>query len=379
MSIVRSLLVGASLFGATVAAHAQMPDTVPGVERGADGRVTTTGIFVPFSHIALVDIGAEAATNDTRAEDARTSVANRAVDSFNPKAVSVGNSRIEGITHVAIVPGGAGNIFAGTGAIVTTDGGFDSVVKPDAFVYAKLGEAGAGASGGSRSSAMSQLRAALRETESMMAGKDMSDAMLTMEDASILDRVKAGDIPLVVAANRAADLMGLVRLKRGEMPSLDIIALGAKEAWQVADELAEAGIKVMIDPHDNLPDAFDSIGARADNALLLDEAGVEYAFTTVSADLTHNVRVIGQHAGNAVGNGLPWDKAWAAITTTPASWFGVDLSGTQVVWDGDPLELVSRPVSMRIDGEDVPLTSRQTALRERYFPNPDDGRAHKYR
>ena len=358
-------------------ADAQVPADTPGVEPLPNGQYRTTGIFVPFSHIGLLDIGAEDATNDTRAEDARTSVANRAADSFNPKAVSIGNSRVEGITHLATVPGGSGNIFAGTGSIVTTDGGFDSVVVEDAFVYAKLGEPGSFASGGSRSSALSQLRTALRETDAMMGGKDMSDAMLTVEDAGILDRVKSGTIPLVVSTNRAADLVNLVRL-REDHPNLDLIALGAKEAWQVADQLAAAGIKVMIDPHDNLPDGFDAVGARSDNVLILDRAGVPYAFTTASADLTHNVRVIGQHAGNAVGEGLPWSKAWAAITTTPAGWFGVDLSGTQVVWSGDPLELTSRPVSMRIDGEDVPLESRQKALRERYFPKEDE-RAFKYR
>ena len=374
------------LFGGAVAtllvalsASAQSAPGGPGVEVRADGTVATTGIFVPFSHVGLVDVSQESATDDTRASEARTSVANRAADAFNPKAVAVANSRVEGITHLAVVPRQAGNIFAGTGLVATTDGGFDSVVAEEAFIYAQLGESGARAAGGSRAAAIAQLRAALREAGGETEGeREADDALLRPEDAALLARAATGELPLVVAVERAADLMQLVRLKRAR-PELDLIALGAAEGWQVADALAGAGVKVMIDPHDNLPDGFDSVGARIDNALILDRAGVDYAFTTASADLTHNVRVLPQHAGNAVGEGLAWPKAWAAITTTPARWFGVDLSDTQVVWDGDPLEVTSRPVSVRIGGEAVPLRSRQIALRERYLPNPEDARAHKYR
>ena len=41
-----------------------------------------------------------------------------------------------------------------------------------------------------------------------------------------------------------------------------------------------------------------------------------------------------------------------------------------VVWGGDPLELASYPVAVFIDGEQMPMTSRQTALRDRYLKAP---------
>ena len=37
-----------------------------------------------------------------------------------------------------------------------------------------------------------------------------------------------------------------------------------------------------------------------------------------------------------------------------------------VIWNGDPLEVTSRPVKMMIDGAWVSLTTRQTLLRDRY-------------
>jgi len=78
---------------------------------------------------------------------------------------------------------------------------------------------------------------------------------------------------------------------------------------------------------------------------------------------------------------LEWDKAFAAISSTPAKWFGLGKGSdaTLVVWDGDPLNVTSAPTDMFIRGERQSLKSRQTALRDRYNPTSDDTRPHKYR
>jgi len=120
---------------------------------------------------------------------------------------------------------------------------------------------------------------------------------------------------------------------------LDIIVLGATEAWMIAEEIKAAGLKVMIDPHENLPFSFEAVGAREDSLVIMNR----------SQDTGHNSRVLPQHAGNAVGYGLDWQKAFAAISSTPAQWFGIDIgelksgSDTLVVWDGDPLEVTVSP------------------------------------
>jgi len=189
----------------------------------------------------------------------------------------------------------------------------------------------------------------------------------------------------MISANRAQDMLNIIKLKN-DYRSLDIIILGAAEGWKIADELAAAKIKVMVDPHDNLPASFDSVEARLDNVVLLDAAGVDYAITNASALGIQRAATLTQHAGNAVGNGLEWDKAFAAITSTPAKWFGLGggsitrgSAATLVVWDGDPLNVASAPTDMLIDGQRQSLESRQTALRDRYNPTSTDTRLHKYR
>ena len=346
----------------------------------------TPGLFVPFSQLGQVEISLESNANDSRARDGKTSVSDRAADNFNPKTVVIGNSRVDGITHFVSVTGTGKSIFGGTGLVANTSGNFDSIEDDNAFVYMELGSNGASTAGGSRAAALSQFRAALADASAYPARYDgpQDGDHLSRQDAAALFGAARGSVPFLIYADRASDLLTIIGLKKDY--GIDVIVVGAAESWMVADELAAADIKVMVDPHDNLPDNFDMVGAREDNILMLDKAGVEYAIMTRSADLSHNVRVIAQHAGNAVGNGLSWDKAFAAITSTPSQWFGVKSGALNVgnkanfvLWSGDPLEVTTAAKAMYIDGQSQDLVSRQTLLRDRYNPTTGDTRRHKYR
>jgi len=354
----------------------------------ANGRWVTPGLIAPFSRLGLMDIGGEDSTNDSSSEKSETSVSELASDSFNPKTVFIGNTRRMGITHAVISPSAAGDsIFGGIGAIVNLSGDYDSIEKSEALVFVQLGERGTSRAGGSRAAALRQFRAALDDAKAYPArfeGPDDGDA-LSRQDAKALLKAARGQMPLLISANRAIDMLNIINLKK-DYGGLDIIIIGAAEGWKIANELAAAKIKVMIDPHDNLPVSFDSVEARLDNVVLLDAAGVDYVITNASALGIQKPTTLAQHAGNAVGNGLAWDKAFAAITSTPAKWFGLKQGSvatgqdaTLVIWDGDPLNVTSAPTDMFIEGERQGLSSRQTALRDRYNPTSTDTRPHKYK
>ena len=91
---------------------------------------------------------------------------------------------------------------------------------------------------------------------------------------------------------------------------------------------------------------------------------------------THNLRNLRQAAGNAVAAGLPWEAALEAITLNPARIWGVEESlgslepgkaADLVVWDGDPLEMTTTAEQVYVAGRAVPMESRQTLLRDRYW------------
>ena len=81
-------------------------------------------------------------------------------------------------------------------------------------------------------------------------------------------------------------------------------------------------------------------------------------------------------AGNAVAHGLNWNAALRAITLSPAEIYGVAATTGSiesgkvadiVIWPGDPLELTNYPEQVFINGEAIPMVSRQTLLRDRYL------------
>lgn len=341
----------------------------------ADGGWITPGIFVPFSRTGLVEVGAEATTNDTSAQEGKYSAALNAADSFNPSATTIDVTRIEGVTRIAVAPANGNSIFAGRGFVADTSGGADSITRESVFQLLSLGENGAGISGGSRSAAWATLRAAIDDAVNFTGRYITSPhgAALNRVDAEALAPAARGQQLLLVRMHRASDIRRLIEMQ-ADYPALNVAIVGATEGWIVADELAEAGIPVIIDPFDNLPASFEQLGATSHNAERLIDAGVVTAFAHLGND-AHQSRLVLQSAGNAVANGVSRGDAMRSITTVPADIFGFSDLGRLssgaiadiVVWDGDPLEITSAPTHVLIDGEEQSIESRQTLLRDRYL------------
>ncbi len=197
--------------------------------------------------------------------------------------------------------------------------------------------------------------------------------MLTAEGRKVLAGfTTAGTV--VLDADRASDI--LQALAFAARYQLRAVVSGGAEAWMVAEQLAEAGVAVVLDPLQNLPRNFDQIGSRLDNAAILHEAGVTIAFTG-NDDTPHNARKLRQAAGVAVANGLPHEVGLAGLTINPATIFGldeahgslaVDTPANLVIWSGDPLEVTSIADVVILNGRKIPMVSRQTRLRDRYLP-----------
>jgi imidazolonepropionase-like amidohydrolase len=194
-----------------------------------------------------------------------------------------------------------------------------------------------------------------------------------VEDVQQFALVASGKLPLIVHADRVADIAQALKVQQQFGPRLVII--GGAEAWKLAAQLAQAKVGVILNGENNLPVSFDHLGARLDSAAILSQAGVEIAFSGENAS-THNARNMRQVAGLAVAHGLPWEQAIRALSRSAAGLLGLDADVGQlqagavadlVVWDGDPLELDSYPSHVFIRGEVMDLSNRQTKLRDRYL------------
>ena len=179
-------------------------------------------------------------------------------------------------------------------------------------------------------------------------------------------------MPLVVQVSKATDILNV--LKFADNQEVDLVLWGAAEAHMVADEIARADVPVILDPLDNIPGSFDSLNATYENVIRLNEAGVEMAFYYAQGAGAHNAYLATQSAGNSVAMGLDYGSAMKAITSNPADIFGLVGVGSiapgfdadLVVWDGDPLELMSNVENVLIDGVDQDLSNRYEELTERY-------------
>lgn len=345
----------------------------------ARGRFVTPGAFAAMSELGLSEISGSGAPNDADVEGELVSAAADAGRAFDPEVSAIAVTRIEGVTRAAVAPSGTATMFGGRGALVVLGGEPDSVFRGGAFMVLELGELGAERTGTSRAAMWPVFEAALRDAREypQRYRSGQGGAVLNELDAAALAPFARGDGLFLVHVEGAADIRRLIAFARAN-PQLRFAIHGGAEAWQVADELARSRIPVLLDPLSNLPDRFERLSARADNAAILVAAGVRIAIAPAAGTVdAHQARLALQLAGNAVANGLPWDAAFAAVSRGPAEVFGVgDRLGRLepgyladvVIWDGDPLEVMSAPVSVFIEGEEQTLVSRQTRLRDRYNP-----------
>ena len=342
----------------------------------AEGGWITPGLFHPHTELGLVEVGLESSTRDDAADDSHFTAALDVADGFNPAGTHIDAARVEGITRFAVHPSTGSAILAGRGALADSTGEPGSLFASRRFMLVDLGSSGARTAGGARTASWAFLRAAIEDAR-FYPGRFMAhhegDA-IDRYDAAALVPVVRGEIPLVMMMDRASDIRRALAFAE-QYPAIRIIIAGAAEAHLVADELAAAGIPVIYDPMRNLPDSFATLASTNEGAGQLHAAGVTTAYTTLGSDLYWNPRLLAQHAGIAVAHGAEWADAFRAITLTPAEIFGVGdrfgalapgYAADVVVWNGDPLEVMSAPRTVVIDGVVQSLVTRQTRLRDRY-------------
>jgi len=344
----------------------------------ADGRPVTPGFFAGITSIGLQDIPAEAETVDFALNTPALHPEFDVTLAYNPDSILVPVTRIEGYTWTVLGASRMGSIIAGQGQAVTLDGEYRSFLG-EKLLFIDIGSDASEQSGGSRAGQWMLLNQALTEANKSEI-RWTPDALLTVNGRTALARY-VGQGTVLFQVDRASDILQVLDFSQRQQ--INPVIVGGAEAWKVADHLAEAGVAVLLNPFANLPENFDQLGARLDNAAILHEAGVTISFHIGESN---NARRMRQAAGNAVANGLPWEAALAGLTSNPAAIFGLsggigsleeDGVADLVIWSGDPLEVTSAADQVIITGNIIPMVSRQTLLRDRYLPeHPDMPRAY---
>ena len=347
------------------------------------GKILTPGIISTDTEIGIVEIGALSVTRDDSSN--LYQIGFSIYDAFNPNSVLIPWNRSNGITSTLTLPQNTNSPIGGLGSFFVLDSSLEISGSKDVVMIGRVG--------GSGSESRAETFAIIEDLLEFASSIDSSDMKTYKDIAEIIDdstiasimelhprdlkalyKLVNDGLPLIIKANRASDLLKLIKLK--EKYDLNLIIMGAQEAGLVASRIAESKIPLIINPINNIPESFDELGSNIELAGKLEKLGITLMF---NAPRDHNYHLIRQGAGVAVANGMTYAGALKALTLSPVEVFKLGNRGEiapgkiadLIIWDADPLEPSSMPEQIFINGVDIDLTSRMSRLTERYINNKE--------
>ena len=287
----------------------------------------------------------------------------RAVDAYDPGERLVEYVRSLGVTTLH-TGHGPGILISGQTMIVKTAPGASSVLQPAAMVAATLGEDAKepGKQPGTRGRMIAMLRAELIKAQEYARKMENADASKRPPRELRSDAFAAllkGEMPLLVAVNRARDIVTAIRV--GKEFGLRLVLDGVAEAPQVLAEIKASGYPVIVHPTMQRSSG-ETENLSFETAARLRAAGIAFALQSGFESYVPKTRVVLFEAALAAANGLSFDQALASITIDAARLLGIDRrvgsleagkDADLALYDGDPFEYTTHAMGVLIDGKPV--------------------------
>lgn len=365
----------------------------------ASGKIITPGLIDAYTQIGLKEISQEESTVDVSEKSEPLTPQVRTVDAFNSQSELIPVTRIEGVTTILSAPT-TDNVIAGQSAVLELAGENvnEMIIKAPAALHINFGEKPTSTwrkrkKIDTRMGLVSRLRQKFIEAEEYAAKwtkfeaemqeyidnmnlkkrkKDLDEPEPPERDLGLEIMVEAlnGEIPVIASASRKDDILTAISIS--EEFGFRLILLYGTDAYKVADILEKKNIPVLVGPITTQPSKMENLGAIYENAAILDRAGVRIAIITSGS---HDVRDLRFQAGIAAQYGLSISSALKAITIYPAQILEVDNDIGSIepgklaniaIFDGDPLQPLTKVTDVIIEGRAVPMESMQTRLYEQY-------------
>ncbi len=359
------------------------------IPTGADildvsGQIVMPGLIDCFTNLGTSDIETFGKDDDEAVSPVTPHL--RIIDGLNPDNAFIPLERKNGVTAVFCAPG-EGNLLSGQGAFISLSGKTveDMVLSFPAAMCGTVGEAPKARYGSKNRSPMTRMgiAALLRQTfidvkdhadkiesykkklveyetkeseESGSAGEKPSKPSRDFKLESMIPLINR-EVPLVIGADRMDDILTILRI--ASEFNVRIILSHGTEAYRIADKLAERNIPVLLGPVSDSNQRLETSRASSENARILYQAGVKFAFQTGSI---RNYAVLLEQARTAVRNGLPHEEALKALTLNAAEIFGVDeIIGSIeqgkradiVIFSADPITDIAKVTAVLINGNIV--------------------------
>jgi len=353
------------------------------------------GLISPGSSLGLTEISALRPTRDEREVGTHTPDVEAWV-AVNPDSELIPVARANGITHAVVAP--MGGTISGVSGLIALDGWGVEEMTISKKVALHLWWPGHGISIPQPNSTGDSKPKSIKEQEKnrdrqireideffnqaeayWQTKMSKSEGFREIPAWEAMLPVIEGKIPVMIHADEVRQIRAVIEWAAKR--NFRIIISGGRDAWKLADLLAEKKVPVIYNHvftapvHRNLPH---DLQFRAPG--ILAEAGVPLSIgLRLGGWSAAHQRNLPYHAAHAVTHGLSRSRALASITIEPARIAGVanrqgtlevDKDATFIATSGDLLDIRTSVKHMILTGQEVDLESRHTRLYQRYDKRP---------
>ncbi|MGA3105806.1 MAG: amidohydrolase family protein [Terriglobales bacterium] len=360
----------------------------------ATGETIYPGLIDSETQLGLTEISAEATTNDLVEMSDEIMPNMHTADAFHAESALIPVARLNGITNAVVAPDG-GDTLPGQDSFIQLAGASAPemlLIRDLALPLNFTGDERRNKGGfdkrkfpSTRMGLATQLRQAFidaQDYKTKLADYDhkKADAVRDKKPEPLAPKrdlkLEAlipyldGKKTVVLAAESSSDLQTAVSLANEF--KLKFVLNHISHSQPVLDYVASLKVPVIVGPIYEAPKEDERYDTVYSLPAQLYKRGVKIVFASYSA---HNVRNLPDAAGFATAFGLPPDEALKAITLNAAEVWGVadqlgslDAGKTAnvVVANGDPLDVKTDVKQVYIQGRAIPMSSRQTQLRDEY-------------
>lgn len=341
-----------------------IPDGVETVD--ASGRWVLPGFVEAHGHVGIDEESQGWAGDDTNEMTDPNGARMRALDAINPADEGFRDALSGGVTSVVVKPG-SGNPIGGQTVAMKTWGRIvdEMVIKAPASVKSALGENPKRVYGdkkqlpSTRQGVAAVIRDAFTKAQDYQAKREHAASEGKPFDrdptCEVLVRVLDGELPWSQHTHRADDIATALRL--ADEFGYRLIVNHATEGFLLADVLAQRSVPCIVGPMFTSRSKVELRERTIANPGRLANAGVQVAITTDHPVVP--IHFLVHQATFAVKEGMSREDALRAITVNPAAMMGLDdrvgslrpgLDGDVVIWDGDPLDVMSRALQVFVGG-----------------------------
>jgi len=344
----------------------------------ASGKDVYPGMVALNTQLGLVEISAVRATRDG-SEIGSFNPSIRSIIAYNTDSKVTPTIRSNGILTAQIVP--QGGVMPGQSSMVQLDAwnwedaavGMDNVLHINwPRAYRRTGSwpnFGPIKPNDNYGKSMAQIEDFMKQAKAYASMSSPTETNLKFET---LKGVFSGEKKIFVSTNNAKSIIHAVNMMKSF--GLEPVIVGGSESHLILDFLKENNVSIVLDETQRLPRRDENdVDLPFKLPRILHEAGVSFA---LSMPGFYTVRNLPFQAGQAVAQGLPYEKAVEAVTLSPARIAGIGDSvgslevgkdGTLFVSEGDVLDMMSSKITHAfIQGRAVDLDNKQSALYRKF-------------